>query len=85
MCLVDINGHIGRQIDGLDGVHGGYGVGQRNLEGGMLLEFCLEKELCVSSTWLKRVEEADIDKRKMRKVVRKTCTERRKISLLDDV
>ena len=28
---------------------------------------------------------ADIDKRKIRKVVRKTCTERRKISLLKDV
>ena len=28
---------------------------------------------------------ADIDKRKIRKVVRKTCAERRKISLLKDV
>ena len=27
----------------------------------------------------------DIDKKKMRNVVRKTCTERRKISLLKDV
>ena len=43
MCLGDINGHIGRHIDGFDGLHGGYGVGQRNLEGRMLLEFCLEK------------------------------------------
>ena len=25
-----------------------------NLEGRMLLEFCLEKELCVSNTWHKR-------------------------------
>ena len=25
----DINGHVGRHIDGLDGVHGGHGVGQR--------------------------------------------------------
>ena len=38
MCLGDFNGHIGRHFDG---VHGGYGVGQRNLEGRMLLEFCL--------------------------------------------
>ena len=56
MCLGDINGHVGRHIDGSDGVHGGYGVGQRNLEGRMLLEFCLEKELCVSNTWRKREE-----------------------------
>ena len=44
MCLGDINGHVHRHIDGFDGVHGGYGVGHRNLEGRMLLEFCLEKE-----------------------------------------
>ena len=31
MCLGDINGHIGRHIDGFNGVHGGYVVGQRNL------------------------------------------------------
>ena len=35
MCLVDFNGHIARHIDGFDGVHGGYGVGQRNLMGFM--------------------------------------------------
>ena len=28
-------GHLGRHIDGCDGVHWGYGVGQRNFEGGM--------------------------------------------------
>ena len=39
--LVGIFGrHIGRH--GVDGVHGRFGVGQRNLEGRMLLEFCLE-------------------------------------------
>ena len=37
MCLVGFNGYIGRHIDGLDGVHGAYGVGQRNLELRMLL------------------------------------------------
>ena len=36
MCLGDFNGHIGRRIDGFSGVHEGYGVGQRNLEGRML-------------------------------------------------
>ena len=49
ICLGDFCGHIGRHMDGFDGVHGGYCVGQRNLEGRML-QFCLEKELCVSNT-----------------------------------
>ena len=57
MCLGDIIGYVGRHIDGLDGIHGGYGVSQENLEGRMLLEFCLEKELCVSNTWFKRRKE----------------------------
>ena len=43
----DFIGHIVRHIDEFDVVHGRYGVGQRNLEGRMPLEFCLEKELCV--------------------------------------
>ena len=56
MCLGDCNGHI----DGFDWVHGGYGVGRRNLEGRMLLEFCLEMELCVSNTWFKREEKRKV-------------------------
>ena len=42
MCKCDLNAYIGRHIDGFNGVHRGFGVGQRNLEGRMLLEFCLE-------------------------------------------
>ena len=33
MYFGDFNRHVGRHIDGFDGVHGGYGVGQRSLEG----------------------------------------------------
>ena len=57
LCLGDFNGLVGRHIDG---VHRGYGVGQKNLEGRMLLEFCLEKELCVSNTWSKREEKRKV-------------------------
>ena len=46
MHLGHFNGHVGRHIDGLDRVGGGYGEGQRNLER-MLLEFQQEKELHV--------------------------------------
>ena len=38
----------------------GFYVGQRNLEGRMLLEFCLEKELYVSNTWSKREEKRKV-------------------------
>ena len=57
MCLCYFNGHINRHIEGVNGVHRGYGVGQKNLEGGMHLEFCLKKELCLSNTWPKRGKE----------------------------
>ena len=43
MCLCDINGHIGRHIDGFNGDHEGFGVGHWNLEERMLLEYCLEQ------------------------------------------
>ena len=45
MCLGDINGHIGRYIDG------GHGVGQINFEEIMLLEYYQQKKLCMSKTW----------------------------------
>ena len=60
MYLGCFNGHVGRHIDGFDEMHGGYGVGQRNLERRMFLEFCLEEELCVSNTWFKREEKRKV-------------------------
>ena len=60
MCLSDINGHIGRHIDGSDGVHGGYGVSQSNFKGRMLLELCMEKELCQIHGLERGKEEGDI-------------------------
>ena len=44
MCLNDFNGYVGSHFYGSNVFHGGYGVGQRNLEGGMLQQFCLEEE-----------------------------------------
>jgi len=31
--LDECNGHIGTNVDGDDGVHGGYGLGERNADG----------------------------------------------------
>ena len=37
-----------RHFDGFDCVHGGYGVGYKNMEQKMLLKFYMEKEImCV--------------------------------------
>ena len=58
--LGDFNGHVGKQIDGFEGVHGGNGLGLRNVEGRLLLEFCDARELCVANTWYKKKEKNKI-------------------------
>ena len=60
MCFGDFNGHVGRHIDGCNGVLDVYGIGRTNLKGRTLLEFCLEKELCVSNTWSTREEKRKV-------------------------
>ena len=52
--LWDFNGHVGKEIEGFEGVYGGYGIGERNAEGRMLLEFCDEKKLCVANTGFRK-------------------------------
>ena len=54
--LGDFNGDVGEKIEGFEGVHGGNGIGKRNAEGRMLLEFCDEKELCVANMWFKKTD-----------------------------
>lgn len=46
----DLNGHVGREADGYEGVHGGFGWGERNQEGEMLLEFADAMEMVVANT-----------------------------------
>jgi hypothetical protein len=50
----DLNGHVGADVDGFEGVHGGYGFGSRNVEGEMLLEFADAMGLAVMNTWFKK-------------------------------
>ena len=47
----DINGHVGKKVDGFEGIHGGNGIGEEiwNI---LLLEFCNLKNLCVANARL---------------------------------
>jgi len=52
----DFNGHVGEQVEGFEGVHGGKGFGTRNEEGEMLLEFADSRSLVISNTWFDKEE-----------------------------
>ena len=45
----DFNGHVGKNEDGYEGVHGGRGFGRANLEGERILEFAVTHNLVVSN------------------------------------
>ena len=50
----ELNGHVGSEIDGFEGVHGGFGFGKRNVEGEMILETADALNLVVLNTWFKK-------------------------------
>ena len=50
----DMNGHVGADVDGFEGVHGGYGFGKRNVDGEMLLEFADALDFAIVNTWFKK-------------------------------
>ena len=52
----DFNGHVGTEIEGFEGVHGGCGFGKRNVEGEMILEFADALNFAVANTWFKKEE-----------------------------
>ena len=56
----DFNGRVGKWIESYEGVHGGNRIGERNVEGKMLLEFCDAKELCTANTWFKKGEKRKV-------------------------
>ena len=51
-----LNGHVGSEIDGFEGVHEGFGFGKRNVEGEMILEIADALNLAVLNTWFKKKE-----------------------------
>ena len=50
----DWNGHVGRAADGFEEVHGGYGYGVRNDEGGRLLDFAVAHDLVIGNKLFKK-------------------------------
>ena len=55
-CLGDWNGHVGKEAQGHEDVHGGYGFGSRNKEGVSILEFATANNLLVGNTWFIKKE-----------------------------
>ena len=50
----NFNGHIGTNAAGYDGVHGGYGFGDRNMDGERLLEFAESLDLVICNSLFKK-------------------------------
>jgi len=52
----DFNSHVGSNVEGFEGVHGGHSYGSCNVGGEMLLEFADSMDLAVINTWFKKKE-----------------------------
>ena len=46
----DFNGHVGKQNDGVEDVHGGYGYGESNPEGESTVQFAKAQGMCIANT-----------------------------------
>ena len=56
----DFNEHVGRRIDGFEGVYDGQGFGKRNVEGRRLLEFGIKRSWAEQIQWFKKKEQKKI-------------------------
>ncbi|XP_071715180.1 uncharacterized protein [Rutidosis leptorrhynchoides] len=52
----DLNGHIGTDIEGYLGAHGGFGYSVRNEEGFSILEFAVAHDMVVVNSFFKKTE-----------------------------
>ncbi|XP_071728994.1 uncharacterized protein [Rutidosis leptorrhynchoides] len=52
----DLNGHIGTDVEGYPGAHGGFGYGVRNEEGFSILEFAVAHDLVIVNSCFKKTE-----------------------------
>ncbi|XP_063544350.1 craniofacial development protein 2-like [Cydia strobilella] len=53
----DLNGHVGKDRDGFEGYHGGFGFGRQNSEGATIMEFAASQNLAVVNTFFQKKEE----------------------------
>ena len=58
--LGDFNDHVEKCPERFEGIHGGYGLEKRNVEGRMSLDFWVQKELCVTNAWYKKRDERKV-------------------------
>ena len=56
VILADLNGHVGSEAMGYEGIHGGWGYGTRNAEGERILEFALAMNMVICNTAFKKRE-----------------------------
>ena len=49
-----MNGHVGENSLGFEGVHGGNGFGNRNPDGLRLLDFCVANQLAITNTFFNK-------------------------------
>ena len=52
----DMNGHVGIDRDGYDGVHGGHGLGVRNEEGIKIMDFATAYQMRLMNTYYTKTE-----------------------------
>ncbi|XP_021750528.1 craniofacial development protein 2-like [Chenopodium quinoa] len=50
----DLNGHVGASRDGYESVHGGFGYGQRDAGGEVIMDFSQSYDLILANTWFKK-------------------------------
>ena len=50
----DLNGHVGKTKTGFEGVHGCFGLGDRNQEGKGILDFAVAYDLLVANTLFRK-------------------------------
>ncbi|XP_071698911.1 uncharacterized protein [Rutidosis leptorrhynchoides] len=52
----DLNGHVGTDVEGCAGVHGGFGYGARNEEELSILEFAVAHDLVVVNSFYRKTD-----------------------------